>query len=123
MIAPTGIRSGSGASSFASFSPEWARLPSGAEDLAQVAVLSQALGGRDPNAVSPALERAVSLSPVGNLLKSAPTTRARIYADSEGSVPRLLAQHRKTDDYLRSTRTAPLSSYEIKAGWEIPAGP
>src|SRR3954454_17937194 len=24
-------------------------------------------------------------------------------------------------DYLKSTRTAPLSRYEIKAGWEIPA--
>ena len=27
----------------------------------------------------------------------------------------------QTDDYLKSTRTAPLSRYEIKAGWEIPA--
>jgi type IV secretory pathway VirB10-like protein len=25
------------------------------------------------------------------------------------------------DDYLKSTRTAPISRYEIKAGWEIPA--
>ncbi|MFL6451543.1 MAG: TrbI/VirB10 family protein [Bryobacteraceae bacterium] len=25
------------------------------------------------------------------------------------------------DDYLKSTRTAPISQYEIKAGWEIPA--
>ncbi len=25
------------------------------------------------------------------------------------------------EDYLKSTRTAPLSKYEIKAGWEIPA--
>src|SRR3954449_7464797 len=31
------------------------------------------------------------------------------------------AQRQKTEDYLRSTRTAPLSAYEIKAGWEIPA--
>ena len=27
----------------------------------------------------------------------------------------------QADDYLRSTREAPLSRYEIKAGWEIPA--
>ena len=27
----------------------------------------------------------------------------------------------ETEDYLRSTRTVPLSTYEIKAGWEIPA--
>ena len=31
------------------------------------------------------------------------------------------AASKKADDYLRSTRTAPLSAYEIKAGWEIPA--
>jgi type IV secretory pathway VirB10-like protein len=28
---------------------------------------------------------------------------------------------REIDNYLRSTRTAPLSKYEIKAGWDIPA--
>lgn len=27
----------------------------------------------------------------------------------------------KADSYLRSTRTAPMSAFEIKAGWEIPA--
>ncbi len=31
------------------------------------------------------------------------------------------ARSRQADDYLRSTREAPLSRYEIKAGWEIPA--
>jgi type IV secretory pathway VirB10-like protein len=31
------------------------------------------------------------------------------------------ASARKTDDYLTSIRKAPLSEYEIKAGWEIPA--
>jgi type IV secretion system protein VirB10 len=31
------------------------------------------------------------------------------------------AADRQKDDYLRSGRTAPLSRYEIKAGWEIPA--
>jgi type IV secretion system protein TrbI len=31
------------------------------------------------------------------------------------------ARTAQNDDYLKSTRTAPLSQYEIKAGWEIPA--
>jgi type IV secretory pathway VirB10-like protein len=31
------------------------------------------------------------------------------------------ADKHQGDDYLRSTRAAPLSRYEIKAGWEIPA--
>jgi type IV secretion system protein VirB10 len=30
-------------------------------------------------------------------------------------------RNRQADDYLRSTRVAPLSRYELKAGWEIPA--
>jgi type IV secretion system protein VirB10 len=36
---------------------------------------------------------------------------------------RFLAQARgsKPEDYLNSTRTAPVSNYEIKAGWDIPA--
>lgn len=31
------------------------------------------------------------------------------------------ARNRDSDDYLRSTRQVPLSRYEVKAGWEIPA--
>jgi type IV secretion system protein VirB10 len=31
------------------------------------------------------------------------------------------ARSARADDYLASTRTAPISRYEIKAGWEIPA--
>ena len=71
-----------------------------------------------PNAISPALERAVSFSPSGSPndpdyeSQNMQTAKAAFLAS---------AQQRKTDDYLRSTRTAPLSSYEIKAGWEIPA--
>jgi type IV secretion system protein VirB10 len=30
-------------------------------------------------------------------------------------------RNHQADDYLRSTREAPLSRFEIKAGWEIPA--
>ncbi len=117
MIAPTGIRSGGGASSFTSF-PGVGTPISGADDLAQVAALTQALGGRGPNSVSPALERAVSFSSPGSPndpdyeSQNMQTAKAAFLAS---------AQQRKTDDYLRSTRTAPLSSYEIKAGWEIPA--
>jgi type IV secretion system protein VirB10 len=37
------------------------------------------------------------------------------------SAKRLDAQSISSDDYLKSTRTAQLSPYEIKAGWEIPA--
>jgi type IV secretion system protein TrbI len=33
----------------------------------------------------------------------------------------LSAANKQTDDYLHAVRTAPLSSCEVKAGWEIPA--
>jgi type IV secretion system protein VirB10 len=49
-------------------------------------------------------------------------------ADHDGDSPSsekdsFLASARaaQRDDYLKSSRTAPLSRYEIKAGWEIPA--
>lgn len=118
MLAPTGIRSGSGMSSLTSY-PGFSASPSTPNDLAQVAALTQALGGgRGPNGVPSALDRTAAFSPLGNPNdpdydgQNMQTAKAAFLAS---------AQQRKTDDYLRSTRTAPLGTYEIKAGWEIPA--
>jgi len=111
MLAPTGIRSGSGASSFSTL-PGGATPVRGADDLAQVSALTQALGGRSPNSVSP-LERMASLPSTSSAndpdydSQNMQTAKAAFLASAE---------QRKTDDYLRSTRTAPLSSYEIKGG-------
>jgi type IV secretion system protein VirB10 len=43
--------------------------------------------------------------------------------NAQSDKDRFLAQARgsKADDYLNSTRTTPISRYEIKAGWDIPA--
>jgi type IV secretion system protein VirB10 len=43
--------------------------------------------------------------------------------NDQGQKEKFLEQvrSREVDDYLRSTRTAPLGKYEIKAGWDIPA--
>src|SRR5262249_22086042 len=118
MLAPTGIRSGSGMSSLTSY-PGLGAPPSTPSDLSQVAALTQALGGaRGSNGLPSALDRSVAFSPAGNPndpdyeSQNMQTAKAAFLAS---------AQQRKTDDYLRSTRTAPLGSYEIKAGWEIPA--
>jgi type IV secretory pathway VirB10-like protein len=79
-------------------------------DLSQVAALSHALGARqggDP----------VQLSN-GQALENdydSQNMQSRKEAFLTG------ARTRQADDYLRSTREAPLSRYEIKAGWEIPA--
>ena len=118
MLAPTGIRSGNGMSSLMSY-PGFGAPASAPNDLAQVAALTQALGGSGgSSAVSPTPDRVAAFSPVGNPndpdydSQNMQTAKAAFLAS---------AQQRKTDDYLRSTRTAPLGAYEIKAGWEIPA--
>lgn len=114
MVAPTGIRSGGGMSSLTSY-PGFGAAPSTPTDLAQVAALTQAIGGGRGTAVSPAV---AAFPPAGNPndpdyeSQNMQTAKAAFLAS---------AQQRKTDDYLRSTRTAPLGAFEIKAGWEIPA--
>jgi type IV secretory pathway VirB10-like protein len=79
-------------------------------DLSQVAALSHALGARQGGDAVPL--------PNGQALENdydSQNMQSRKEAFLTG------ASTRQADDYLRSTREAPLSRYEIKAGWEIPA--
>jgi type IV secretory pathway VirB10-like protein len=117
LIAPTSIRSASGGSSFDSIHGVGAP-PTRAGDLAQVEALSQALGGHSADGVSPALARAASPAPART--PSDPDYESQNMQTAKAAFL-TAAQQRKADDYLRATRTSPLSSYEIKAGWEIPA--
>lgn len=77
---------------------------------------------------------ASSLDDIQHLLKKVSTSGEtasnsnssdRLYERQNGQSDkeRFLAQARgsRIDDYLNSTRTAPVSKYEIKAGWDIPA--
>jgi type IV secretion system protein VirB10 len=113
MVAPTGIRSGSGASAL-SFRTGANR----SEDLAQLAALRQALTGQggDGSSTVAALGKALTASGGGSdddYDGQNMQTRKEAFLVS--------ARSQKTDDYLRSTRSSPLGTYEIKAGWEIPA--
>lgn len=110
MIAPTGIRGGS-AGSFGFPGTDGSTQRS--DDLPNVAALARAINPANSSAARPAAlagggERNDSEYDAQNMQ----TTKAAFVE---------AAQKQKTDDYLRSTRTAPLSAYEIKAGWEIPA--
>ena len=113
MAAPMGIRSGNGASGL-SFPTVGANR---SEDLAQVAALRQALGAQNADGgAAAALGKALTGSAVGadnDYDGQNMQTRKEAFLVS--------ARSQKTDDYLRSTRSAPLGTYEIKAGWEIPA--
>jgi type IV secretory pathway VirB10-like protein len=102
--APTSIRN-SGTSSLSTTAGQ--PVPN---DLSQVEALSRALGARQ-GGDSSAL-------PNGQAVEND--------YDSQNMQSRKDAflaagRNRQAEDYLRSTREAPLSRYEIKAGWEIPA--
>jgi type IV secretory pathway VirB10-like protein len=114
MLAPTSIRLGASATSFDSSSSVAAQQQSN-DDLARIAALSQAISGHDSNAaagVPASFQTGGSRNDADYEAQNMQTTKAAFLA---------AAQKQKADDYLRSTRTAPLSLYEIKAGWEIPA--
>lgn len=113
MVAPTGIRAGGLANSFASFPPASTRQV-GDDDFSQVAALSRDIadrtsGGLLPSSASRLAEQRNESEYDGQNMQS---TKAAFLASAE---------QRRTDDSLRSVRTAPLSPFEIKAGWEIPA--
>jgi type IV secretion system protein TrbI len=100
--APTRIRN----SAPSSFSP--APLPPAGNDLSPVEALSRALGARqgsDSSANGQAIENEYD----GQNMQY----RKEAFLAAQ--------RNRQADDYLHSTRQAPLSRYEIKAGWEIPA--
>jgi type IV secretory pathway VirB10-like protein len=102
--APTSIRN-SGTSSLSTIAGQPA-----SSDLSQVEALSRALGARQG----------------GDSVALPNGQAAENDYDSQNMQSRKEAflaagRNRQADDYLRSTREAPLSRYEIKAGWEIPA--
>lgn len=112
MAAPTGIRSANGTG--ISFSPVGGNR---SEDLSQISALRQALATQNPDGSAvAALGKAISGSGSGtdsDYDGQNTQTRKETFLAS--------ARSQKTEDYLRSTRSAPLGTYEIKAGWEIPA--
>jgi type IV secretion system protein VirB10 len=112
MTAPTGIRSANGGG----FSSVPGSTVVGNEP--QLAALRQALSTQCPdgNGIA-ALSKA--------LASTSPPAADNDY-DGQNMQTRkeaflVSARAQKTGDYLRSTRSAPLGTYDIKAGWEIPA--
>jgi type IV secretory pathway VirB10-like protein len=120
MLAPTTTRDGFGTSP-TGLSMQPSAMRSNPDDAAQIASMVQALARQNGNAqITPQAIRAIlgqrSTSPAGN--GDEPET-ANAQSEKEAFLASARAAQR--DDYLKSTRTAPLSRYEIKAGWEIPA--
>jgi len=101
--APTSIRN-SGTSSLSTIAGQPA-----SSDLSQVEALSRALGARQSGDSVPL--------PNG---QSAENDFDAQNMQSRKEAFLAAGRNRQADDYLRSTREAPLSRYEVKAGWEIP---
>jgi type IV secretion system protein TrbI len=93
MAAPTSLRDGFGGAS--------AGPPSGTDNPYQLASALQAASSNRAEGVTLPDHHDSLATPQEAFLKTARATQL--------------------DDYLKSTRTAPISQYEIKAGWEIPA--
>jgi type IV secretion system protein VirB10 len=102
--APTSVRNS--AASPVSGTP----APPTSNDLSQVEALSRALGARQGGDFTG--------PPNGQPLESDYDSQ-NMQSRKEGFLA--AARNHQGDDYLRSTREAPISRYEIKAGWEIPA--
>ena len=118
MIAPTGVRSAGGAASFGSLAGA-SGPPLDKDGLAQVAALSEAIAGRNSSPPAPNASNRLA----GSFTSSSANDPDYDSQNLQTAKAAFLAsaQQQKSDDYLRSMRTPPLSAYEIKAGWEIPA--
>ncbi len=121
MVAPTTTRDGFGISGSGAGAQPASNSRTNGDDAAQMASMIQALARQNGNAqITPQAVRAFlgqrSTSPASN--GDDPET-----ANAQSEKEAFLASARATqrDDYLKSTRTASLSRYEIKAGWDIPA--
>jgi type IV secretion system protein VirB10 len=118
MEAGTGIGGGSAAG---------VRMPTAQSDVSELAGLVNAVGGAGSS--SGGRSFAGSGMPSGgantisgaNIAPRAP--RAFDEDDSQASKREFLANARKEsqNNYVQSTRVRPLSPYEVKAGWDIPA--
>jgi type IV secretion system protein VirB10 len=117
MLAPTAIRQSG--STWTGTRPVRGDTTTSSDDISRITALTQALTAN------------AKKDPTAEMIQRAFSTGARQDDPSEGFEAQN-AQARKEaflntlrtkqgDDYLRSTRVAPASQFEIKAGWEIPA--
>ncbi len=111
-IAPTGIRAESSAANRQATSGIGVGIPASDSAAPQLAALARALSVGNPAGAWTAASTAVS----GNSEYDGQNLQPQKEAFFEKA-----KMANATDEYLRYTREPPLSRFEIKAGWEIPA--
>ena len=109
--APTTSRTGFGSGTATS---------AGADDAAQIAGLVQSLSRQQSGASQPNAEAVRALlSRTSQANNAGGEDDQNLQDRKEAFLQR--SRSGQSDDYLKATRNPPLSAYEIKAGWEIPA--
>ena len=109
--APTTSRTGFGSG---------AATSAGADDAAQIAGLVQSLSRQQSGASQPNAEAVrAMLSRTSQANNAGGEDDQNLQDRKEAFLQR--SRSGQSDDYLKATRDPPLSAYEIKAGWEIPA--
>lgn len=118
IAAPTTLRTGFGPSAGANGPQTSSPNPNnGSESAAQFASLIQSLAqpGNRPQRIPVSSQALLA----GQSTEAADQTDQNLQDRKEAFLAN--ARNARNDNYLHSTRAAPLSPYEIKAGWEIPA--
>ena len=120
IAAPTSLRDGFGAPGFSGAPPIAQGGSNSVDDSARIASIVQALSRQGSGSqITPEMVRTLVAARGGSNAGSGDESDPNMQGRKES----FLAEARvgQTEDYLKSTRNAPLSRYEIKAGWEIPA--
>ena len=120
IAAPTTLRDGFGSPAFGGGSQAGQGGPNSGDDAAQIASMVQALSRQSSGS-----------HPGADAIRGLVAARTNSGGDGSDDADQNMQSRKESflakartgqmDDYLKSTRSAPLSRYEIKAGWEIPA--
>jgi type IV secretory pathway VirB10-like protein len=121
IAAPTTLRDSFGSAGFGASSQPGQTGRNNGDDAAQLASMIQALSRQSGGGsqVSPDALRSLGASRGGSGSENSDDADQNLQGRKEAFLAK--ARAGQMDDYLKSTRTPPLSRYEIKAGWEIPA--
>lgn len=121
IAAPTTLRDNFGSANFGTAPQAGQANRNNGDDAAQLASLIQALSRQSAGGsqVSADALRSLAASRGGSGSEDGGDGDQNLQGRKEAFLAK--ARAGQMDDYLKSTRTAPLSRYEIKAGWEIPA--
>lgn len=111
-LAPTGIRAELPNASITPQASTVSSIPGGGSGLPQLEALASALTSRNPERSGPV--------PLGGVNGNSEYDGQNLQMEKESFFQKARTGN-VTDDYLKYTRTPPLSRFEIKTGWEIPA--